>query len=65
MRGGRLREKITQTRHWLADRLDRDTLLFPTDDDAWSFVISTWPSLSTHDAEIVLCEAMKPIGFGT
>ncbi len=53
--------KVEETRGWIADNLDRSTLKFPSDDDVWAFITTTWPRISTNDAERVLGEAMKNI----
>jgi hypothetical protein len=54
-------EQVTETRNWIADHLDRKTLKFPSDDDVWAFITTTWPRISTHNAERLLGEAMKNI----
>ena len=53
--------RVTETKGWIADNVDRSTLKFPSDDDVWVFITTTWPRISTHAAERVLGEAMKPI----
>jgi hypothetical protein len=53
--------KVTDTRNWIAENIDRATLKFPSDDDVWAFITTKWQGISTHNAERVLGEAMKHI----
>nr|WP_250808476.1 hypothetical protein [Neorhizobium tomejilense] len=54
-------EKVPEVRTWLAKNVSQESLTFPSDDQTWAFIVGRWPSISTHDAECLLGEAMKPI----
>jgi hypothetical protein len=52
---------LGETKAYLAKNVSEETLTFPSEDDVWTFITTRWPTISPHNAERLLGEAMRNI----